>query len=139
MTSGQCILKSTSNCETYSTEGLCLTCKPGYYLATGQTTQCLAVTTTVANCNYYSGPSTCSSCLTNFYIKGTICEAVTTVIANCFEYSGPDNCLRCLSGFLNDIENKQCRAISSVANCKRSSNVSCLECDNTTFYQENYV
>lgn len=134
-----CITKTLDNCETYSVDGLCLVCKPNFFLSQTQTTSCVAVTTPLTNCSYYSGPSTCRACSSGYYINGAICDVVKTIISNCQEYSGPSSCITCNPGYLPNVENNSCRQYTVANNCRRTSNINCLACDNTTFYQEDYV
>ena len=123
----------------FSTLGSCLTCLPNFFLIQGDFNNCLQVSPLLNNCQYYSSNTTCVSCKPGYFIQAGECKPVTTIVSNCEEYQSDSICTRCASGFLIDVEGKICRSITAVSDCKTHSNIRCLACDSTTFFQDNFI
>jgi hypothetical protein len=122
-----------ANCKLCTNSTQCVTCFPGYQLASGNS-QCVcnATLANLLNCNACTINITCTSCKTGFYISPAtgLCEPCSYIHAECNKCSDSNTCTACNTGYGLDPAAVSGKVICSLCNKQVSNCDKCLQINN---------
>lgn len=107
-----------TGCQYYSTAGVCIQCSTGALNANGS--KC------IANCEIAG--AACNLCNAGYFIQAGECVKATTIVDGCEIYKADGVCDYCAPGYVW-IDNKTCRALRGLGNCRWAFYNICAICE----------